>query len=111
MHFFLQLNKSKHISHEEFERLNWLPLTYRFKQCVNSIVFKYFNEQCPNYLSEVFNVATESNVQLRGSFQKSKPFRKTNSGQFLCLTLVQPFGTKPRKQSSALTILIPLNTI
>ena len=111
MHFFLQLNKSKHISHEEFERLNWLPLTYRFKQCVNSIVFKYFNEQCPNYLSEVFNVATESNVQLRGSFQKSKPFRKTKSGQFLCLTLVQPFGTKPRKQSSALTILIPLNTI
>ena len=105
MHFFLQLNKSKHISHEEFERLNWLPLTYRFKQCVNSIVFKYFNEQCPNYLSEIFNVATESNIQLRGSFQKSKcPFRKTNNGQLLCLTLVQLFGTKLRKQSSTLTI-------
>ena len=44
MRFCSQLDKLKHISHEEFERLNWLPVTYRFKQCVNSIVFKYFNE-------------------------------------------------------------------
>ena len=78
----MQLDKLKHVSHEEFERLNWLPVTYRFKQCVNSMVFKYFNEQCPNYLNEVFDVATESNFQLRSSFQKLKcPFRKTNNGQ------------------------------
>ena len=45
--------------------------------------FKYFNEQSLNYLSEVFNVATESNIQLRGSFQKLKcPFHKSNNGQF-----------------------------
>ena len=49
--FCLQLDNLKHISHEEFERLNWLRMTYRFK--VTSIVFKYFNAQCPNYLSEV----------------------------------------------------------
>ena len=70
--FCLQLDKLKHISHEEFERLNWLPVTYRFKQCVNTIVFKYFNEQCPNYLNEVFDVAIENNFQLRSSFQKLK---------------------------------------
>ena len=82
MRFCLQFDKLKHISHEEFERLNWLPVTYRFKQCVISIVFKYFNGQCPNYLNEVFDVATESNFQLRNSFQKLKcPFRKTNNGQ------------------------------
>ena len=34
MHFRLQLDKLKHTSHEEFERLNWL-LSYRFKQCVH----------------------------------------------------------------------------
>ena len=57
-------------------------MTYRFKQCVNTIVFKYFNEQCPNYLNEVFDVAVENNYQLRGSFQKLKcPFHKTNTGQ------------------------------
>ena len=44
MRYCLQVDKLKHISHEEFERLNWLPVTFRFKQCVNAIIFKYFNE-------------------------------------------------------------------
>ena len=83
-------------------------MTFEFKQCVNSIVFKYFNEQCPNNMSEVFNVATESNIQLRGSFEKLKcPFCKTNNRQFPSLTMVQLFGTKPWKHSSTLTIIIP----
>ena len=50
MRFSLQLHKLKHISYKDFERLKWLSVTYRFKQCVNVIVFKYFNEQCPNSL-------------------------------------------------------------
>ena len=70
-----QYSKVKYLRCLMFERLNWLPETYRFKQCVNSMAFKYFNEQCPNYLNEVFDVATESNFQLRSSFQKLKcPF-------------------------------------
>ena len=82
MGFCLQLHKLKHISHEEFEHLNWLPVTYRFKECVNSMFFKYFSEQCPNYLNEVFDVVTESKFQLRSSFQKLKClFQKTNNGQ------------------------------
>ena len=61
-----------------------------FKQFVNAIVFKYFNEQCPNYLNEVFDVAIENNFQLRASFQKLKcPFRKTNTGQ-LALSCISP---------------------
>ena len=40
--FCLQLDKLKHISHEELERLNWLPVTYRFKQCVNAIAYKAY---------------------------------------------------------------------
>ena len=83
MRFCLLLDKLKHISHEELECLNWLPVTYRFKQCFKSTVFKYFNEQCPNYLNEVFDVATEGNFQLRSSFQKLKcPFRNTNNSQY-----------------------------
>ena len=79
----MRLDKLKHISHEEFECFNCLPVICRFKQCVNSIVFKYFNEQCTNYLNELFDVATESNFQLRSSFQKLKcSFRKTNNGQY-----------------------------
>ena len=36
------------------------PATYRFQQCGNSIVFKYFSEQYPNYLSKVFDVPSGS---------------------------------------------------
>ena len=31
MRFCLQLGKLKYMSHQEFERLNWFPVTYRFK--------------------------------------------------------------------------------
>ena len=58
MCFCLQLRKLKYISHEKFERLNWLPVTYRIKQCAKSIVFKCFSEECPNYLKKVFDTAT-----------------------------------------------------
>ena len=65
-------------------------MTYRFKQCVNTIAFNYFNEQCPNYLNEVFDVPVENNFQLRGSFQKLKcPSRKTKTGQ-LALSYIGP---------------------
>ena len=88
--FCLQLDKLKHISHEEFERLNWLPVTYRFKQCVNGIAFRYFNEQCSNHLNEDFDVHVENNFRLRGSFQNLKcSFRETNTGQ-LGLSYISP---------------------
>ena len=68
-----------HTSHKEFETLNLLPMTERFSQCINLIVFKYVNDQWPNYLHDVFQTAPENNIQSRESFQKLKcPFRKTN---------------------------------
>ena len=92
MRFSLQLDKSKQIFHEGFERLNWLSVTYRFKQCVSAIVFKYFNEQCPNYLNELFTVAIENNFELIGNFQKLKcPFRKRNTGQLTLPYVGSPF--------------------
>ena len=51
--FCLLLDKMIHISNQEFEILKWLPVTERFSQCINSIAFKYVNNQCPNYLNEV----------------------------------------------------------
>ena len=53
-----------HISHKEFETLNCLPVTERFNQCINSIVFNCINDQSPNYLNEVFQTAP---VNSRGS--------------------------------------------
>ena len=57
MCFCLQLDKLKHIFHEEFGSLNWLPVTYKLKQCVSAIIFTYFSAQYPNDLNEIFDVA------------------------------------------------------
>ena len=77
----LQLDKMTHISHKGFETLNCLPLTEKFKLCINSIVFKHVSNQCPNYVNNIFQTASEINIQTRGSFLKLKcPSRKTNAG-------------------------------
>ena len=52
-----------HISHNEVETLKWLSFTERFNQCINSIVFKYVNDQYPKYVNEVFQIALENNIQ------------------------------------------------
>ena len=88
--FSLQLGKVVHISYKEFETLNWLPVTERFNQCGNPIVFKYVNNHCLNYLNEVFNTKT------RGSFQKLKcPFCKTSAGQMALSFIGQSMEQNP----------------
>ena len=59
-----------HISQKEFETVNWLRIKERYNECVNSIAFKYFDDQCPHYLNEVFMKAAESSSSLRNSYQK-----------------------------------------
>ena len=78
----LQLDIMSHTSQKEFETINWLPIKERYNQCVNSIAFKYFDNQCPHYLNEVFMKASESSSSLRNSYQKlQQHFRRTNTGQ------------------------------
>ena len=81
-----------HISQKEFVTINWLPIKERYNQCVNSIFFKYFDNQCPHYLNEVFMKAPESSSSLRNIYQKKhlqQPFRKTNTGQY-ALSFIGP---------------------
>ena len=61
--YCLQLGKMTHISKNEFETLNWLPVKDRFNQSINSIVFKYFTKQCPSYLNEFFKLACPNNLK------------------------------------------------
>ena len=61
--YCLKLDKITHIFKNEFETLNWLPVKDRFKQSINSIVFKYFIKQCPSYLNEVFELASPNNLK------------------------------------------------
>ena len=76
-----------HISHKEFETLNWLPVTESFNQCINSIVFMYVNDQCRNYLNEVFHTAPENNIQTRESFLKLKCLLRQNERRSIGVVL------------------------
>ena len=71
-----------HISQNEFEQLNWRPISDRINQCILSTTFKFVNDIGPNYLNEVFQWAAESNRTLRNeNFKLKHPFRKTTAGQ------------------------------
>ena len=71
-----------YMSQKEFETINWLPIKERYNQCVNSTVFKYFDNQWPHYLNEVFMKTPEYSSSLRNSYQKiQQRSRKTNTGQ------------------------------
>ena len=72
------------ISQKEFQTINWLLIKEKYDQCVNSIPFKYFDNQCHHYLNEVFMKAQESSSSLRNSYEKlQQPFRKTNRSKCL----------------------------
>ena len=71
-----------HISQNEFEKLNWLPISDRINQRILSTTFKCVNDMGPNYLHEVFQWAAESNRTLRNDYLKLKhPFHKTTAVQ------------------------------
>ena len=80
--YCLQLDKMTHISKNEFETLNWLPVKDRFNQSMNSIIFKYFTKQCLSSLNEVFELACSNNIRTRNSYLKLIClFWKSNMGQ------------------------------
>ena len=81
------------MSHEEFECLNCLLVTSRFKKCANLVAFRYFNKQCPNYLNEVFDAATESTflvpcTQLRSNISTISPDLRLKILLFMLQTYV-----------------------
>ena len=51
--FCLKLDKRHHISSNEFDSINCLPVNIRVHQCINAITFKFVNNACPYYLNEV----------------------------------------------------------
>ena len=54
--FCLKLDKKTHVGLNEFEKLNWLPVEERFNQSLCVSVFKFYNDICPLYLKDIFNI-------------------------------------------------------
>ena len=73
--FCLELQYREHISNEHFQKLNWLPINQRFKQCVTSTIFKFFQNKCPVYMNEVFRPTENIRINTRNSYlELSHPF-------------------------------------
>ena len=77
--FCLQLDQMSRICVNEFLELNWLNVHDRYPQFIVSDIFKFYNNQCPDYFNEVFcpvddnGVATSScNKNLKLLSPKSK---------------------------------------
>ena len=82
MCFSLNVDSKGHIGLTEFEKINWLPINDRFKQCISSMTFKYFNYLSPLYMNDVFNLAGQNTTATRTSFFKlSQPCKKPITGK------------------------------
>ena len=81
--FCLQLDSRSHIGiQKEFEEINWLPVSKRFNQYICSYVFKFFKENCPLYLYDLYKPSGPDQINTRSSVLKLKhPSRSMCSGQ------------------------------
>ena len=70
--FCLQLDSRRHIGIKEFEQLNWFPVFERFNQCICSNAFKFFNENCPPYLYDLYKPSGQDQINTRSSVLKLK---------------------------------------
>ena len=79
--FCLKLQCREHVSNEHFQKLNWLHINQKFKNCVTSTVFKFVQNKCPAYM-KVFRPTRNIRINTRNScFKLSHPLRKTSTGQ------------------------------
>ena len=79
MRFCLILDKMQHISLTEFRSINWLPTKERVHHCINAITSKFFNNNRPFYLNEIFiGQKTLSYIGLSLWNNLPEPIEKTN---------------------------------
>ena len=66
----LQLDNREHIRTEHFDKISWLPIDQRFKQCLSTSVFKFFSEMCPQYMNKIYTITNQNNTVTTNSSLK-----------------------------------------
>ena len=79
--FCLNLDSKAHMGLTEFGKINWLPINYRFEQCISSMTFKYFNYLSSLYWNDVFKLADQNTTATRTSLFKLSETLRSNHGQ------------------------------
>ena len=86
--FLLQLDNRAHVGITEFKKINWLPVDYRFRQCLAGNTFKFFDDRCPLDMRDIFDKSCISQASTRNSTTKlTQPLRRTSYGRKLYLFL------------------------
>ena len=92
MHLILsELNSRVHNGQNEFEEINWLPVSDRFKQIINSMSFKFCNNMGPPYMSDIFKPAGQANTSTTTTaslLNLSQPLQRTDHRQnisYICI--------------------------
>ena len=86
--FCLQLDNIEHIGTEHFDKISWLPIDQRFKQCLSTSVFKFFSEMCPQYMNEMCQTISQNNSVTRNSSLKLFQPLRTKALSQKCLSLL-----------------------
>ena len=75
----------------EFKKINWLPVDYRFRQCLAANVFKFFDDKCPLYMKDVFDKScmSQASTLLNTTMKLSQPLRRASCGQN-CISFLAP---------------------
>ena len=71
MHEVLLTTRQNVKNLREFLELNWLSVQNRYLQFIVSYIFKFCNNQCPDYFTEVF-YPVEDNGNFNGNFNKTQ---------------------------------------
>ena len=80
--FCLQLDNRGHVGMIEFKKINWLPVDYRFRQCLAPNTIKFFDDRCPFYMRDIFDKSCISQASTRNSIMKlNQPLKRTSYGQ------------------------------
>ena len=95
--FCLQLDNRARVGITEFKQTNWLPVNYRFRQCLAANAFKFFDDKCPLYMKDVFDQSCISQASTRNSTIKlSQPLGRTCMVNTVSLSWLHQFGTTCR---------------
>ena len=80
--FCLQQGSRSHTVIKEFEQINQHPVSKSFNECICSNAFKFFNENFPLYLYDLYKPSGQDQINTRSSVLKLKhPSRSMCSGQ------------------------------
>ena len=81
MRFCLEPDKISRICAKDFLELNWLNVHDRYLKFIASDIFKFYNNQCPDYFNEVFCPFDHNGVATPYFSKKLKsPFCKLKLG-------------------------------